>query len=136
LLGFVQDGKVVPQTDTHNQVPLRFEPMADGVTFKLSATFLDKVEAGSKNLARWTGLPVGSPLGHAASGRSIALSVISGPVKQVAADTFAVSLNRTASTVDRRGNDIWLLATQPGDSKYKSIVQQALMKLAANTVGA
>ena len=135
LLGFVQDGKTVPQTNTHNQVALRFEPMADGMTFKLSGTFLDTVEAGSPNLSRWTGLPVGSPLGHATGGGPITLSRITGPVRQIDDDTFAISLNRTASTVDRRANDIWLLATQAGDGHYKSILQQALMRIKPNTSG-
>lgn len=136
LLGFVQDGKVVPQSDTHNQVTLRFEPMEDGVTFKLSATFLDHVDPGSKNLPRWTYLPAGSPLGHATGGGPIVISTITGPVKKIDEDTFAVSLNRTASTVDKRAGDIWLLASQQGDGKYKSILQQALMRIKPNTVGA
>ncbi len=135
LLGFVQDGKVVPQSNTHNQVSLRFQPMGDGVTFKLSATFLDKVEAGSNNLTRWTGLPVGSALGHATGAGSIVISRITGPVKKIDADTFAINLDRTASTADRRANDIWLLASHPGDGKYKSVLQQALMRITPNTLG-
>jgi hypothetical protein len=136
LLGFIQDGKVIPQSDTHNQVTLHFEPLSDGVTFKLSATFLDKVESGSKNLSRWTQLPPGSPLGHATGGGPIVISPITGPVKQIDANNFAISLNRAASTVDKRAGDIWLLASQPGDARYKSIVQQALMRITPNTTGA
>ena len=136
LLGFVQDGHIVPQSDTHNQITLRFEPNEDGVTFKLAATFLDKVEAGSKNLTRWTELPVGAPLGHATGGGPIVISPITGHVKQIGADTFAVSLNRADSTIDRRANDVWLLASQPGDGTYKSALQQALMHIAPNTQGA
>jgi hypothetical protein len=56
-------------------------------------------------------------------------------VRQIDDDTFAISLNRTASTVDRRANDIWLLATQAGDGHYKSILQQALMRIKPNTSG-
>jgi hypothetical protein len=136
LLGFVQDGKIVPQTATHNQVTLQFEPMADGITFKVAATYLGQVEAGSSNLARWTGLPAGTPLGHATGGGPISISCITGHVKKVADDTFAVSLNRADSTVDRRANDVWLLASQPGDEKYKSILQQALMHVKPNAAGA
>ena len=135
LLGFMQDGKIVPQTDTHQQVNLKFEPDADGLTFHLAATFLDSVESGSKRLASWTGLPAGSPIGHARSG-AITLSRISGPFEKLSADTFRVRFDRVAATPDRRNFDLWLLAEHPGDSKYKSIVQQALLKLPAFNEGA
>jgi hypothetical protein len=129
LLGFVQGGKIVPQTDTHQQVNLQFEPQADDVTFRLSATFLDSVPSGSKNPPRWTRLPVGSPLGHAAGGGPVKISRISGPVEQLSADTFAVRFNRSSVPADRRAGDLWLLASQPGDAKFKSAVQQALLKI-------
>ena len=129
LLGFMQDGKVVPQTETHQQINLRFLPLEDGVTFHLSALFLDSVAAGSKNLPRWTCLPVGSPLSHAIGGGPIIISRISGPVVKINADTFRLQLGRAWSTVDRRNNDIWLLAEHPGDAHYKSVVQQTLMQI-------
>jgi len=131
LLGFVQEGKIIPQTDTHNQVSLNFQPDADGLTFHLGATFLDLVEGGSKNPARWTGRPAGSPLGHATGGGPVNISRISGPVAQLSADTFAVRFNRSSIPADRRRGDIWLLAEQPGDAKFKSAVQQALLKIPA-----
>jgi hypothetical protein len=129
LLGFVQDGKTIPQTDTHNQVSLKFQPDADGLTFHLATTFLNSVESGSKNLSRWTGLPVGSPLGHATGGGPIKISCISGPVEKISDDSFRVQFDRVASTPDRRNSDIWLLAEHPGDAKFKSAVQQALLKI-------
>jgi len=136
LLGWVQDGKVVPQSATHNQVSLAFEPLPDGLTFRLAATYLDQVGGGSPNLVRWTGLPVGTPLGHASGGGPIQLTRITGPAVQVGPDTFRVQFNRTASTVDNRERDIWLLASQPGDATYKSAVQQAQMRLPAHNSGA
>lgn len=129
LVGFEQDGSIVPQTDTHQQVNLKFEPQPDGVTFHLAATFLDLVPGGSKNPAHWTRLPVGSPLGHAAGGGPVKISRISGPVEQLSADTFAVRFNRSSIFADRRAGDIWLLASHPGDAKFKSAVQQALLKI-------
>jgi len=129
LLGFVQDGKIVPQTETHQQVNLKFEPMADGVTFQLSAAFLDSVASVAKNLSHWTYLPAGSPLGHATGGGPLKISRISGPVGQLSADTFAVRFNRSSIPADRRAGDIWLLASHPGDAKFKSAVQQALLKI-------
>jgi len=129
LLGFVQDGKVLKQSDTHNQVLLNFEPDADGLTFHLATAFLETVDGGSHNPPRWTGLPAGAPLGHATGGGEIRLSRICGPVEQLGANTFAVRFNRSAMPTDRRAGDIWLLAEHSGDVKYKSAVQQALLKI-------
>ena len=135
LLAFVQDGAVVPQTATHQQVNLRCETDDDDVTFHLGTTFLATVGDGSPNLSRWTQLSVAQPLGHARTG-VISLSCAAGPVVQVTADTFRLQLDRTSATNDRRREDIWLLATHPGDAEYKSAVQQALMRLPRHTTGA
>jgi hypothetical protein len=82
-----------PQTDTHLQVTLKFEPEADGVTFKLSGAFYDTVPAGSPRLPGWTGLPTNSPLGHAASPETISIDRICGPFEKLSADTFAVQID-------------------------------------------
>lgn len=129
LAGLVQDGKFVPQTQTHQQVNLKFEPEADGVTFKLAGAFCDQVPDGNSNVTNWTELPVGAPLGHATLGGPVKLSRISGPVAQLSADTFSVHFNRSSIPADRRAGDIWLLASHPGDARYKSAVQQALLKI-------
>ncbi len=136
LLGFIQDGQIVPQTETHQQVNLKFEPLADGVTFHLSATFLETVDPGSANASRWTGLPPRSPIGHATGGGPIVISRISGPVEQIDANTFRLRFDRIYSTTDRRNFDVWLLASQPGDAKYKSAFQQAWLKLPLFSEGA
>jgi hypothetical protein len=125
----------VPQTPTHQQVNLKFQPDADGVTFHLAATFLDSVDGGSKNTTRWTGLSAGSPIGHAAAGK-IKITHISGPVEKISDGAFRVQFDRIYSTTDRRNFDIWLLAEHPGDPKYKSAVQQALLKLPSFNDGA
>jgi hypothetical protein len=64
LLGFVQEGRVVPQRNTHLQVHLKFLPEEDGVSFFLRGAFLDTVPGESPRPAAWTGLPVGSRVGH------------------------------------------------------------------------
>jgi hypothetical protein len=137
MLGYVQDGQVVPQTPgAHEQVRLKFEPLADGVTFQLGTAFLDVVPAGG-NPVRWTGLTNGTPLGHATGGGPIRLSRICGPVRQTGSNTFAVSFYRMGMDNARRGGDVWLLAEQPGDATFKSAVQQALMQIPPrNTEGA
>lgn len=63
------------------------------------------------------------------------LSRIVGPFLKLSDDTFQVQLNRTFCTVDRRNNDMWILASHPGDDEYKSAVQQALLRLVANRDG-
>jgi hypothetical protein len=135
LLGWVQDGVVLPQGATHNQVALRNHSNDDGITFRLDATFLKSVDGGSSNTTRWTGLAAGKAIGHAAGGGAITLSRITGPVVQVTANTFRVQLNRTFSTSDRRNCEGWLLASHPGDALYKSAVQQALLKITPQLEG-
>jgi hypothetical protein len=137
LVGYVQDGKLVPQKETHLQVDLKFQPQADGVTFHLSGGFYDAVPSVSSRLADWTRLPTNSPLGHA-SGGWISIHPICGPVEQLADDTFAFCLQKeTLLRTDARSYEIVLAATHPGDAEYKPAVQQAHMFVPArNTQGA
>jgi hypothetical protein len=134
LLGFEQEGRVVPQVDVHEQVRLKFLPENEALHFRLKGTFLDRVEDVSKNLSRWTGLPAGSPLGHAAEGE-IRIRRITGPVRELGDGLFELALNRTWSTTDKRNPDLWFYAEHPGDGDYKSAVQQAMMRLEPNKQG-
>jgi hypothetical protein len=117
----------------------RFVPDADGVTFHLKTAFMDFVPGDAKhnqNAARWAYLPAGSKLGHATGGGPIVLHKIVGPAIQTGPHTFRFAMNRVNSTEDRRNFDIWVWASQPGDAKYKSIVQQAMIRVPQNTEGA
>ena len=126
LLGYLQEGKIIAQNPKmHAQVELKFLPESDGRTFKLAGAFLDTVPEGRP--ARWTGLPVGSPIGHAAGGGPIRIDRICGPVEKINSDTFAVSFYRTGMNNAKRSNEIWLMATHPGDGDYKRAVQQAVL---------
>jgi hypothetical protein len=91
----------------------------DGRTFRLSAEF-----AASDN---------GKPLGHATGGGPIRLSKIVGPAIQAGPDTFQFSYGRAEYTADRRNNDVWIVAHQPGDAEYKSTVQQIKIYFRPNT---
>lgn len=129
LVGFVQAGRVVPQTpNTHAQVFLKLPPLGDALTFQLRGAFLEAVPPGN-NPAKWTGLTNGAPLGHATKGGPVVLSRISGPVRQLTPDTFAIRFNHSSMAADRRAGDIWLLASHPGDAHYKSAVQQGLLTI-------
>lgn len=125
LLGYIQDGKMVPQTDTHLQVTLKFEPESDGATFKLDAAFYDAVPAGSPRLPGWTGLPAGAPLGHAVNTHAISVDKICGPFEKLSADTFAVYFQKeTLLTTNARQYELVFAATHPGDAQYKAVAQQ------------
>jgi hypothetical protein len=141
LIGFVQNGQIVPAVATHPMENLKFLPMDDGETLKIEAKFLDTVSSmgpdkdgpGKNNHVRWTGLAAGSPIGHANGGGPIQIHRIEGPIEQIAPDTFKLSFYRGASFSHPA---IWLCATHPGDDQYKSAVQQAVINLSRNDMGA
>ena len=133
------DGHIPVDKGCGDPVNLGFYPDADGVTFHVKTAFVDVVPGDSltnKNPARWAYLPVGSKLGHATGGGPIEVHKIVGPVEKIGPESFALHLDRNALTQDGRNNDIWLWASQPGDSTCKRIVQQAVVHVKPNTVGA
>jgi hypothetical protein len=138
LVGYMQDGQMVPQKETHLQVDLKFEPQADGVTFKLSGAFYEAVPPGSTRLPGWTGLPIGSPLGHAANPNVISIDRITGPFAKLSPDTFAVRFQKeTLLATNAKSYELFFAATHPGDVTYKPAVQQAHLYVPArNTQGA
>jgi hypothetical protein len=128
---------MVPQTETHLQITPKFQPQADGVTFKLAGAFYDSVPSGSSRLPGWTRLPTNSLLGHASSS-AISIDPICGPIRKISAETFAVDFKReTLLTTNTRDYELVFAATHPGDAAYKPAVQQAHMFIPArNTQGA
>lgn len=127
LLGYVQAGAVVEQDPkAHQQVTLKFLPEGDGLTFKLTGTFLDRVPEGRP--VRWAARPAGSPIDHAAGGGPVVIRRICGPVEKLAADTFALRFDRLGFDNPKRGPEIWLMAEHPGDAEFKRAVQQALLR--------
>jgi len=131
----VTDGQMPVEKGCGEPVTPKFIPLADGVTFHLQTSFMEVVSHNG-NAAHWACLPAGSPLGHATGGGPIVLHKIVGPAIQTGPDTFQYSLNRINSTEDRRNADIWIWASHPGDAKYKSIVQQAMIRVPACNEGA
>ncbi|HEU5395542.1 MAG TPA: hypothetical protein VFV81_00145 [Verrucomicrobiae bacterium] len=120
-------------------VNLPFVPDADGVTFHVKTAFMDFVPGDAQhnqNAARWAYLPAGSKLGHATGGGPIRLHQIVGPATQTGPDTFRLSLNRVNWCNPERGHEIWIWASHPGDAHYKSIVQQASIRVPEYTTGA
>jgi hypothetical protein len=138
LLGFEQDGQVVQQQPKlHQQINLKFEPQADGAGFHLKGVFINSVPDGRP--AQWTGLPAGSPIGHASGGGPVEVSRIEGPMKQLGPEDWIVSFERGDDVTDLLAKTaaLWFVATQDGDDRYKSAVQQALLTIPMrNTEGA
>lgn len=128
LIGYVQDGKVVPQNPkAHQQVDLKFQPAEDGLTFKLTGVFLDIVPPGRP--VAWTGLAEGAPVSHASGGGPISVDRICGPIVKLSPDTFQVCFDKVGMNNKRRSNAIWFAATHAGDDEFKPAVQQALMNI-------
>ena len=137
LLGYLQDGALLPQKNgTHQQVTIGFKPEADGVTFKLTGTFLDTVPEGRPE--KWVGKKAGgSTTPPPANLAPIAIKRITGPIRQISADTWELAFNRASFLQDRRGNEAWLAAIWPGNADWKQAVQQALLRIpGANQNGA
>lgn len=135
LAGYVQDDKMAAQHNEHLQVDLKFEPEADGVTFKLAGAFYDQVPEGSPRLPDWTGLPVGSPLGHAPDSDAISIDPVCGPVEKLNADTFAVRFQKeTLQVTNVRAYELVFAATHPGNAEYKPAVQQAHLFIPARNL--
>jgi hypothetical protein len=132
LVGYVQNGALVPQRETHLQVDLAFQPQSDGVTFRLVGGFYESVPGVSSRLTDWTLLPTNAPLGHSRSG-AISIDPICGPVKKLSSDTFAFCLQKeTLLRTNARSYEIVLAATHSGDADFKPAVQQAHMLVPAS----
>jgi hypothetical protein len=113
-LTFVQDGQPVPAEWLET---LKFEPIDDGMTFKVSATFLDKTPAGVANS--------GKPLGHCDSGK-LKYSLIGGwrgGGEQLSDDTFRIHFGHLGPT-----DNLMLLVSHPGDAEYAYAEQPCQVK--------
>jgi hypothetical protein len=130
----VTDSQSPVEKGVGEPVTPQFIPLADGISFRLKAAFVEVVPKDNGKARFWTGLPSGTPLGHAANG-PVVFSRSVGPAVQMTHDTFAIRFGRAEYTPDRRNNDIWILASHPGDENYKSAVQQAMVRISPNTQG-
>jgi hypothetical protein len=129
LVGITQDGQMLPQTTQHLQQFPKWEPQADGITFKLDGAFYDTVPApANARPAGWAGSPPGTPIGHAAGGGPVSVDRVEGPFEKVGPDTFRLKLQRGLGTAIRR-YELIVVATHPGDDQYKPAVQQAQLNV-------
>ena len=129
LAAFLQVGKIVePNPNLHERVRLKFLPLEDGISFKVTGTFLDTALKGS-----W--VPEGTPVGHAKGPVTLVRS--NGPVMQTAPDTWSIRFDRVGTNNAKRSNAICLMAIHPGDEDYRRTVQQSVLQFPLkNTSGA
>lgn len=127
LVSVAQGGKTVPQRNTHLQIHPAFCPEEDGVTLHLTPVFLDTVHGESHRLAAWTGLSVGSRLGHSGAGNPV-MQMITGPAIFLDAETLQVRWNRGTLWTDGKAEIVFSIH-HPGDGEYKPAVQQAQLTI-------
>lgn len=114
-LGFMQRGQLVKyDSGQHAGIIAAFRPEADGLTFHVQGIYTDSLRSSPTKE-------------HAHSG--IKITRICGPVAKVNDTTFTVRFYRMGMDNPRRSGDIWLLAANEGDSKYKSAVQQFTIRI-------
>ncbi|HEY5508915.1 MAG TPA: hypothetical protein VIK29_09600 [Paludibacter sp.] len=104
----VQDGNMLDRNGEMAGANVQFKPLADGVSFKLSAVLLDSLPKDKQAIKLSGNANV-----------KVKISRICGPVVKTADDTFAVSFYRMGFNNNRRSNDIWLMAHSLGDKNYK-----------------
>ena len=121
-LGFEQSGSLLAyDKKQHVRVQPRFNPKADGITFHLKAVCTDSLR---------------TKLSDEHADATPTISRICGPVEKVNDTTFKVSFYRMGMDNPRRTGDICLLASQTGDRRYKSAVQEVSIRIPyRNTAG-
>lgn len=114
-LGFSQNGTLLPfNPKSHARIIGKFSPKADGITFHVKTIFTDTLRSKYTNE-------------HAKS--KPVINRINGPVEKIDDTTFTVRFYRMGLNNEKRSGDIWLMASHPGDKKYKSTVQQFNMRI-------
>ena len=116
MLTFVQDGRPLPVAK-QGFAPLKFQPQADGLTFKLEGGFLSEMPPEL--------IGAGEKLGHAPG--PIKFRVITGPAVQIGPETFRIQFERGAT-----GGAIWIQEEHPGDDQYRHAVQPGQMTIPQN----
>jgi hypothetical protein len=135
LIAYVQNGKKVEQKNTHQQINLKFEPLPDGITFKLGTAFYDTIPGGSPRPAIWAGASAGERIGHANNAESIVIRRITGPMIRLNDTTFRIQ-PQSGFWQNPHSYELWFAVSHPGDEQYRPAVQQAQMLVPPmNTAG-
>ncbi|MEJ6979719.1 hypothetical protein WG906_04615 [Pedobacter sp. P351] len=119
-IGYTQQGKLLPGAGSFVGYRPVFTPLEDGFTFHVNAAFIDSAQS--------------SPQTNSHAKGKITISRICGPIQKVNDTTFTIRFYRMGLNNSKRTGDIWLMASHPGDRKYKSAVQQANIKIPLRNV--
>ncbi|MGB3065557.1 hypothetical protein [Sphingobacterium thalpophilum] len=115
FIGFTWKNRLLPfDPASHAQYQAVIEPEADGLTYRLSARFTDSTRS--------------HVLDRQGKGK-IHINRICGPIHKINDSTFKVQFYRMGMNNSKRTNDIWLMASSPGDRTFKSSVQQLNLKI-------
>lgn len=121
FIGFKQQGNIIQPDKSHANYNLKFIPLEDGMSFTLHAFFADSSRI--RPVYKFAKSP-------------LLINRICGPVKRINDTTFQLNFNRVGFNNPKRSFDIWMLAYNKGDEKYKSAVQQIDMKFPTqNNIG-
>ena len=127
MLGFVQHGQIAPSWAGWGVQALKFEPEADGESFKVKAVFRDSIPAPIPG--------AGTLLGHAdPSGIYYKVIGWAGQTAQTGPDTFAVRFDREG--VNGRTTHVVIGAIHPGDDTYRQTMAAVSMDVPGNNSGA
>jgi hypothetical protein len=125
LIGYEQNGKVLPDVKDHVGIHPTFQPEKDGVSFKIRGTFLDTVPEG--RMSGWTSQPAGSAIAHPNDAARIIIKPICGPVARIDGERMAVRFDRCRNNLE----DLVMIAIYPGNNEYRRIEMPAVMKIPA-----
>ena len=144
LIGYRQQNGLTRPRPDHAMVHLKFEPLEDGISFRLRGGFWDQVPGdarpdpatGVEGSGGWGKFFVpprqaGQALAHpdTAEEARMRISRICGPVIQTAPDTFSIRFYRMGMNNIKRSNDMWFALSWPGDGRFKPMVQQAQLQI-------
>ncbi|OCX52251.1 hypothetical protein BEL04_12295 [Mucilaginibacter sp. PPCGB 2223] len=127
LIGYLQGGKFIQQSPTHQQVELKFQPLPDGITFQVHAAFYDTVPGGSPRPVIWSEKKEGELINHPAR-TDITIGRITGPITQLDENTFQVS-PQLGFFPNPHSYEGWFAAVSRSDNYFKPVVQQSLLRI-------
>lgn len=133
-VGFFQNGKPMPISNTHAGTELRFLPEDDGLTFHPDAGFIAPLPPDPPSATKderppvVTTIPEPAAEGTHASGEVTVFTIV-GPVDELGGGRFRVAPDWMFPAGGEQPLEAWFLALSPGDENYKSAARQALLRI-------
>ncbi|MCB1130358.1 MAG: hypothetical protein KDN05_04460 [Verrucomicrobiae bacterium] len=121
LIGYVQNGAVVPKRKSHVRVGLKLDIASDDLTFKLGGAFLDTADADYGGF----GMKTGDPAPHAADTSSFNIVRTIGAVEKRGPDTFALRFSRNTLNDPDGSTVMGFILSHPGDDTYRPMALES-----------